>query len=163
MCHVVHLIKAHGASHSCKKLQTVSPARLHATQTPSEPALAPQGETVPYIICVERDGEGNVLPEQKSVAERAHHPDELTADAGLAVDVDYYLAQQVNAPSLCRRAGCQVVPLYMMGGFTREIKGHQGMHGSHLRAGCRHGPLPGAADVCLVLALWYELVKMQQY
>ena len=61
--------------------------------------LTLQGETVPYIICVERDGEGSVLPEQKSLAERAHHPDELTADSGLAVDVDYYLAQQVRSPA----------------------------------------------------------------
>ena len=80
---------------------------------------------MPYIICVERDGEGNVLPEQRSLAERAHHPDELTADCGLAVDVDYYLAQQVSSPAgilslRCYQPQCDV-------GFTRQITGHQGM------------------------------------
>ena len=84
-----------------------------------------QGETVPYIICVERDAEGNVLPEQKSLAERANHPDELTADSGLAVDVDYYLTQQVSSP-----AGTQSVRWYQTHsdvGFTRQIKGHLNM------------------------------------
>ncbi|KAG2500449.1 hypothetical protein HYH03_002016 [Edaphochlamys debaryana] len=66
------------------------------------------GETVPYIICVERapaapgpDG-ANPAPTPAapaaagSLAERARHPDELREQQSLAVDVEYYLAQQVH-------------------------------------------------------------------
>lgn len=99
-----------------------------------------QGETVPYIICVERspaastpgpaDADGSAAAGTPlrngasadgvpagtpgagaaagagasagggsgggGIAERAHHPDELRESGGrLAVDVEYYLAQQV--------------------------------------------------------------------
>ena len=55
-----------------------------------------QGETVPYIICVEKDSEGNVSGAQKGLAERAHHPDEINAASELAIDAEYYLTQQVS-------------------------------------------------------------------
>ena len=58
------------------------------------PAVA-QGETVPYLICVEKDAEGNVGANQKGLAERAHHPEEVNAASNLAIDVEYYLTQQV--------------------------------------------------------------------
>ncbi|GLC52568.1 hypothetical protein PLESTB_000644200 [Pleodorina starrii] len=82
------------------------------------------GETVPYIICVERpreatavapaadgaatatDGSAAAAPAPAapslsggcsgSLAERARHPDELRENPGLAVDVEYYLAQQIH-------------------------------------------------------------------
>ena len=54
-----------------------------------------QGETVPYIICVEKDSEGNLSGAQKGLAERAHHPDEINAASSLAIDAEYYLTQQV--------------------------------------------------------------------
>lgn len=55
-----------------------------------------QGETVPYIICVEKDTEGNLAGNQKGLAERAHHPEEVNAAPDLlAVDAEYYLTQQV--------------------------------------------------------------------
>ncbi|PSC73303.1 DNA polymerase alpha catalytic subunit [Micractinium conductrix] len=54
------------------------------------------GETVPYVICIEVDAEGNVLPrETKGLAERAYHPEEVSASSTLRIDTDYYLAQQV--------------------------------------------------------------------
>ncbi|DBA99385.1 TPA: hypothetical protein ACH3X3_011985 [Trebouxia sp. C0006] len=55
-----------------------------------------QGETVPYIICVEKDSEGHVSANQKGLAERAHHPEEINAASTLAVDAEYYLTQQVH-------------------------------------------------------------------
>lgn len=55
-----------------------------------------QGETVPYIICVEKDSEGHVTANQKGLAERAHHPEEINAASNLAVDAEYYLTQQVH-------------------------------------------------------------------
>ncbi len=55
-----------------------------------------QGETVPYIICVEKDSEGHVSANQKGLAERAHHPEEINAASNLAVDAEYYLTQQVH-------------------------------------------------------------------
>lgn len=55
-----------------------------------------QGETVPYIICVEKDSEGHVSANQKGLAERAHHPEEINAASTLAVDAEYYLTQQVS-------------------------------------------------------------------
>lgn len=76
-----------------------------------------QGETVPYVICVERqqqqqDG-GAAAPEggaageggakgpsaSGSLAERARHPEELRENSSLAVDVEYYLTQQVCVSS----------------------------------------------------------------
>ncbi|GFR41815.1 hypothetical protein Agub_g2585, partial [Astrephomene gubernaculifera] len=70
------------------------------------------GETVPYIICVERtpppaaaagaDAEGAAAAAPSSgaasgsLAERARHPEELRENAGLAVDVEYYLTQQIH-------------------------------------------------------------------
>ena len=56
-----------------------------------------QGETVPYIICVEKDTEGNLEGNQKGLAERAHHPEEVNAAPDLlAIDAEYYLTQQVR-------------------------------------------------------------------
>lgn len=56
-----------------------------------------QGETVPYIICVERNEEGQVVTDaSKSLAERAYHPEEVNATPRLAVDNEYYLANQVH-------------------------------------------------------------------
>eukprot|EP00898_Chlorokybus_atmophyticus_P002051 jgi/Chlat1/2847/Chrsp194S03002 len=49
------------------------------------------GETVPYVICKGRKGSNS-----SSIAERAHHIDEIAADSNLAVDKEYYLAQQVH-------------------------------------------------------------------
>lgn len=59
---------------------------------------AMQGETVPYIICVEKDSEGNLSGNQKGLAERAHHPEEINAASNLAIDAEYYLTQQVGIP-----------------------------------------------------------------
>ena len=56
-----------------------------------------QGETVPYIMCVEKDSEGHVSTNQKGLAERAHHPEEINAASNLAVDAEYYLTQQVSS------------------------------------------------------------------
>lgn len=56
---------------------------------------AMQGETVPYIICVEKDSESNLSGVQKGLAERAHHPEEINAASNLAIDAEYYLTQQV--------------------------------------------------------------------
>lgn len=55
-----------------------------------------QGETVPYIICVERSEDGQVKEQQsKGLAERAFHPEEVNGNPNLAVDANYYLANQV--------------------------------------------------------------------
>ena len=57
---------------------------------------------MPYIICVEKDGEGNAVSNQKGLAERAHHPEEINAASDLlAVDAEYYLTQQVSHHQLC--------------------------------------------------------------
>ena len=61
-----------------------------------------QGETVPYIICVEKDSEGNLSSAQKGLAERAHHPEEINAASSLAIDAEYYLTQQVCTFGLAR-------------------------------------------------------------
>lgn len=59
-----------------------------------------QGETVPYIICVERTEDGQGLKEgSKGLAERAHHPDELRESSTLTVDANYYLSNQVGPPT----------------------------------------------------------------
>lgn len=90
-------------SHTCPPLLT--------------PRIITQGETVPYIICVEKTPEaqqqGATTAEgqeaaattaptashsaHKPLAERAYHPEELRESGGrLAVDVEYYLGQQVG-------------------------------------------------------------------
>lgn len=59
-----------------------------------------QGETVPYIICVEKDAEGQLAANQKGLAERARHPEEVNAAPDLlAIDAEYYLTQQVTSQS----------------------------------------------------------------
>lgn len=52
------------------------------------------GETVPYIICVEKAEDGSVI-RSKGLAERAHHPDELRENVKL--DIDKASAAQVVA------------------------------------------------------------------
>lgn len=55
-----------------------------------------QGETVPYVICVEVAEDGTVLPAAKALAERAYSPDEVSSSNGrLKIDTEYYIAQQV--------------------------------------------------------------------
>lgn len=71
-----------------------------------------QGETVPYIICVEKDSEGNVSAAQKGLAERAHHPEEINAASSLAVDAEYYLTQQVSTFSLLAGARYRSIVRY---------------------------------------------------
>ncbi|CAM6100645.1 unnamed protein product [Calypogeia fissa] len=52
------------------------------------------GDTVPYIICVERGTTGASL---SSLAERARHPDELkTNNENWIVDIEYYISQQIR-------------------------------------------------------------------
>lgn len=68
-----------------------------------------QGETVPYIICVEKDSEGNMSAAQKGLAERAHHPEEINAASSLAIDAEYYLTQQVCTFSVLAVAWCQSI------------------------------------------------------
>ncbi|BBN16162.1 DNA polymerase alpha subunit A [Marchantia polymorpha subsp. ruderalis] len=47
------------------------------------------GDTVPYIICVDKDSTG--------LAERARHPDEIKANSeAFMVDIEYYLSQQIH-------------------------------------------------------------------
>ena len=54
------------------------------------------GETVPYVICVEYDEEGNALPVEKGLADRAYGPDEVSSSEGrLRIDIQYYIAQQI--------------------------------------------------------------------
>ena len=53
---------------------------------------------MPYIICVERSEDGQSLVESsKSLAERAHHPEEVSGNPRLTVDANYYLSNQVCA------------------------------------------------------------------
>ncbi|KAK9810187.1 hypothetical protein WJX72_006462 [[Myrmecia] bisecta] len=54
------------------------------------------GQTVPYIICIERGEDGKPLAHGKGLAERAYHPDEMKENPKLAVDVEYYLTQQLH-------------------------------------------------------------------
>ncbi len=58
--------------------------------------LPEQGETVPYIICVELDDQGQQKESTGGLADRAYHRDELAANSNLRVDVEYYLANQVT-------------------------------------------------------------------
>ena len=69
-----------------------------------------QGETVPYVICIEVGEDGQTLPrEAKGLAERAYHPEEVKSNPALRVDTEYYLAQQVQGVCvrLCPAAGFQ--------------------------------------------------------
>lgn len=43
------------------------------------------GETVPYVICVEK-GEDGAISKAKGLAERAYHPEELRDNASLDID-----------------------------------------------------------------------------
>ena len=54
-----------------------------------------QGDTVPYIICVKKAEDGSIEA-TKGLAERAHHPEEITDNPQLTVDNEYYLGQQVS-------------------------------------------------------------------
>jgi hypothetical protein len=62
-----------------------------------------QGETVPYIICIDRSGgaegaEAGGGASGKGLAQRAYHIDEVRAPgAQLEVDASYYLSQQARA------------------------------------------------------------------
>ena len=86
----------------------------------------PQGETVPYVICVERPAEeitatgaaaaagsasgaatgsaseaggvpsSGVRASSGGLADRAYHPEELRENVRLAIDTEYYLATQVR-------------------------------------------------------------------
>ena len=55
---------------------------------------------MPYVICVEVGVDGQAASgtaSGKGLAQRAHHPDEIRASEGrLALDVEYYLAQQAR-------------------------------------------------------------------
>ena len=54
------------------------------------------GETVPYIICVEYNEEGNPITADKGLAERAYGPDEVASSNGrLRIDTQYYISQQI--------------------------------------------------------------------
>ena len=63
-----------------------------------------QGETVPYVIAVKTDASGEDIASGKcgtsggkGLADRAFHPDEVTAEgSGLKLDLHYYLTQQVH-------------------------------------------------------------------
>ena len=63
-----------------------------------------QGETVPYVIAVKTDASGEDIAAGKcgaaggkGLADRAYHPDEVTAEgSGLKLDLHYYLTQQVH-------------------------------------------------------------------
>ena len=60
-----------------------------------------QGETVPYVICVEAAEDGTVSTEGgQGIAERAYHPEEVAATSTLRPDPAYYLAQQARATML---------------------------------------------------------------
>ena len=67
-----------------------------------------QGETVPYVISVEKDAEGNTAAAQKGLADRAKHPEEISAASNLAIDAEYYLTQQVcNTLHLAPNSMCK--------------------------------------------------------
>lgn len=70
--------------------------------------LLGQGETVPYIICVELDKNGEQKETTGGLADRAYHRDELAANPNLRVDVEYYLANQVRpaVKELCSSCKC---------------------------------------------------------
>ena len=80
---------------------------MHACCTAASGAV--QGETVPYIICVEKDSDGNAVSNQKGLAERAHHPEEINAASDvLAIDAEYYLTQQVTLHFVQLPMPCQI-------------------------------------------------------
>ena len=61
------------------------------------------GDHIPYVICVSSPtaAPGSVFahPEGASVAQRAHHPDEVfRSQSELTVDVEWYLSQQILPP-----------------------------------------------------------------
>lgn len=68
-----------------------------------------QGETVPYIICINQaEGEGNSGGgsggSSKGLAQRAYHIDEVRAPgANLVVDAAYYLGHQACLTSVHNR------------------------------------------------------------
>ena len=65
-----------------------------------------QGETVPYIIALKTDASAEEIASGRAVnqssggkglADRAYHPDEVSAEnSGLKLDLHYYLTQQVH-------------------------------------------------------------------
>lgn len=70
------------------------------------PCISLQGETVPYIICIDRSGDGDAeaagTASGKGLAQRAFHIDEVRAPgAQLEVDAAYYLSQQVRSRRQC--------------------------------------------------------------
>ena len=73
-----------------------------------------QGETVPYIICIDRSGGGEGgegAASGKGLAQRAYHIDEVRAPgAQLEVDAAYYLSQQVRM--LFPSASCAFLLMY---------------------------------------------------
>ena len=79
---------------------------VHCAFSPTlpSPSIA-QGETVPYVICVEvaEDGTRADGGGSKGLAERAYHVDEVRGNARLAIDTEYYLAHQVPAPQCILR------------------------------------------------------------
>lgn len=67
------------------------------------PCHPPQGDTVPYIICthVQDASDSTTAPthpvsHDKSVAERAYHPEELRNTPTLRPDIEYYTVQQLH-------------------------------------------------------------------
>eukprot|EP00803_Ostreobium_quekettii_P010532 evm.model.scf_244.12 EVM.evm.TU.scf_244.12 scf_244:99156-114216(+) len=61
-----------------------------------------KGDTIPYVICTERQQEGTDGPPKSSLAERAYHPSEF--NPSLVIDADYYLAHQIH-PTVSRLCG----------------------------------------------------------
>ena len=65
-----------------------------------------QGETVPYVIALKTDASAEEIASGRAVnqssggkglADRAYHPDEVSAEnSGLKLDLHYYLTQQVH-------------------------------------------------------------------
>lgn len=65
---------------------------------PCSPARV-QGETVPYVVCVEHGADGAPVAgaAERPLADRAFHPEEVAASGGsLRIDTAYYLAHQVG-------------------------------------------------------------------
>ena len=66
---------------------------------------ANQGETVPYVIALKTDASAEEIASGRAVnqssggkglADRAYHPDEVSAEGGGLLDLHYYLTQQVH-------------------------------------------------------------------
>ena len=47
------------------------------------------GNTIPYVVC-------RPTRPSDSLAERSHHPDDITRDPSIVIDFDWYLAQQLH-------------------------------------------------------------------